>query len=159
MVTKYGMSDQVGPVRLMVKAGEGFLGDDSQLVELSDETRREVEGAIRKLIEGARDEAKAILRAHRRELDSLASRLDAEETLEGEVLEEALAPLMKAIATPPSSASTTARPAARRTATSLAKTPAAKPATKAPAAAKPANKATAAGRSSAAAKSRSAARK
>ncbi len=149
MVTKYGMSDEVGPVRFQVKAGEGFLGQDSELVELSDETRREVEGAIRKLIEDARDEAKAILRAHRRELDTLAARLDAEETLEGEVLEEALAPLMKAIATPPASASTTTRPAARRTPTAVAKAtaPAAKPAAR-----KPANKATAAGRSSSAAR-------
>jgi cell division protease FtsH len=161
MVTKYGMSDEVGPVRMQVKAGEGFLGDDSQLVELSDETRREVEGAIRRLIEDARDEAKAILRAHRKELDTLAARLDAEETLEGEVLEQALAPLMRAIATPPASASTTSRPAPRRTATAVAKaaTPAAKAATKAPAAAKPANKATAAGRSSAAGKSRTGSRK
>ncbi|MDX6216761.1 MAG: cell division protease FtsH [Frankiales bacterium] len=144
MVTRYGMSDEVGPVRFQVKAGEGFLGDDSQLVELSDDTRREVEGAVRKLIEDARDEAKAILRAHRRELDALAARLDAEETLEGQILEEALAPLMKAIATPPASASTSGRPAPRRTATAVAKaaTTATKPATK------PANKATAAGRSS-----------
>ena len=112
MVTKYGMSDEVGPVRFQVKAGEGFLGDDSQLVELSDETRREVEGAVRKLIEDARDEAKAILRAHRRELDSLAARLDAEETLEGEVLVAALAPLMRAIATPPTSTRTPVRSAA-----------------------------------------------
>jgi cell division protease FtsH len=161
MVTKYGMSDEVGPVRMQVKAGEGFLGDDSQLVELSDETRREVEGAIRKLIEDARDEAKAILRAHRKELDTLAARLDAEETLEGEVLVQALAPLMRALATPPASAATSSRPAQRRTATAVAKaaTPAAQPATKAPAAAKPANKATAAGRSSASGKSRTGSRK
>ena len=140
MVTKYGMSDAVGPVRFQVKAGEGFLGNDTELIDLSDETRREVEGAIRTLIEDARDEAKAILRAHRKELDTLAARLDAEETLEGEVLEEALAPLMRAIATPPASASTTTRPA-RRTAATLSK-----PASRSTG--KPANKATAAGRSS-----------
>ena len=91
-----------------------FPGNDSQLVELSDETRREVEGAIRTLIEDARDEAKAILRAHRKELDLLAARLDAEETLEGEVLEQALAPLMKKITEPaPAAARRTAAP--RRT--------------------------------------------
>ncbi|MFN2538840.1 MAG: ATP-dependent zinc metalloprotease FtsH [Mycobacteriales bacterium] len=161
MVTKYGMSDEVGPVRFQVKAGEGYLGDDSQLVELSDETRREVEGAIRKLIEDARDEAKAILRAHRRELDVLAARLDADETLEGELLVEALAPLMRAIATPPAGTRLTGRPAPRRTATAVAKAakPSAKSASRAPAAAKPANKATAAGRSSAGGTSRSATRK
>ncbi len=159
MVTKYGMSDVVGPIRLQVKAGEGFLGDDSQLVELSDETQREVEGAIRSLIENARDEAKAILRAHRRELDTLAARLDAEETLEGEVLEAALLPLMTKIGgpdsptssgTPTSSDVATTSTPRRRTATAVAKVaakPATKSAVKAPVAAKPANKATAAGRS------------
>jgi ATP-dependent metalloprotease FtsH len=53
MVTRYGMSDVVGPVRLQVKAGEGFLGNDTELVELSDQTQREVEGAIRSLVEQA----------------------------------------------------------------------------------------------------------
>ncbi len=100
MVTKYGMSDAIGPVRLQVKAGEGFLGNDTELVDLSDQTQREVEGAIRSMVEQARAEAKAILVAHRAELDALAIRLDAEETLEGDVLVEALAPLMKAISAP-----------------------------------------------------------
>ncbi|MGB8651919.1 MAG: ATP-dependent zinc metalloprotease FtsH [Mycobacteriales bacterium] len=140
MVTRYGMSDEVGPVRLQVKAGEGFLGDDSQLVELSDETQREVEGAIRRLVEDARDEAKAILTAHRRELDALATRLDAEETLEGDVLQDALAPLMQAITAP-------AQRGPRRNAVS--RKAVSKPAGTAPAVAKPANKAAAAGRSTA----------
>jgi cell division protease FtsH len=100
MVTRYGMSDVVGPLRLQVKAGEGFLGDDSQLIDLSDATQREVEGAVRAMVEDALMEAKALLAAHRTELDSLATRLDAEETLEGEVLQHALAPLMVAIAAP-----------------------------------------------------------
>ncbi|MGZ6791592.1 MAG: hypothetical protein ACXVFV_01475, partial [Mycobacteriales bacterium] len=66
----------------------------------------------------ARDEAKAILAAHRGELDVLAGRLDAEETLEGEVLQEALAPLVHAIATPPAGTRrvrAAASPAGRRT--------------------------------------------
>jgi cell division protease FtsH len=155
MVTKYGMSDVVGPLRLQVKAGEGYLGEDSALVGMSDATQREVEGAIRHLVEAARDEAKAILRAHRRELDTLATRLDAEETLEGEVLEAALAPLMRAISTPPSGPSA---PTRRRTPAAVVKV-ASKAATAAPKAAKPANKATAAGRSATVSKSRSSARR
>ena len=146
MVTKYGMSDVVGPVRLQVKAGEGFLGDDSQLVEMSDETQREVEGAVRALVEGARDQAKTILRAHRRELDSLAARLDAEETLEGDVLVDALAPLMKAISAPPLGAARTSNLRTTTAVTKAANSSTSKPAPKAPTAAKPANKATAAGR-------------
>ncbi|MDT7551266.1 MAG: cell division protease FtsH, partial [Actinomycetota bacterium] len=110
MVTKYGMSDEVGPVRLMVKAGEGFLGDDTSLVELSPQTQRNVEDAVRGMITNAQREATAILQSHRRELDSLAKRLDAEETLEDEVLQQALAPLISAIESKTSSAA----PAPRR---------------------------------------------
>jgi cell division protease FtsH len=118
MVTRYGMSDEVGPVRLQVKAGEGFLGNDSELVGLSDQTQREVEAAIRRLVEQGRAEARAILSAHRKELDVLAERLDAEETLEGDVLAQALAPLMKAISGPTNGARRAAprTPRTRRTA-------------------------------------------
>jgi cell division protease FtsH len=127
MVTRYGMSQEVGPVRLQVKAGEGYLGDDSALVDLSPETQRDVEEAVRRLITAAQDEATQVLRDHRGELDSLALRLDEEETLEGEVLEEALAPLLSALdraaATPP---------AQRRRRSPASAKPGAKPAPKAP---------------------------
>jgi cell division protease FtsH len=111
MVTKYGMADEVGPVRLQVKAGEGFLGDDSALVGLSPETQRDVEDAVRRLITEAQAEATAILKAHRRELDTLATKLDAEETLEDDVLQQALAPLLEAIQ---SQTTTRSTPAPRR---------------------------------------------
>jgi cell division protease FtsH len=103
MVTRYGMSEEVGPVRLQVKAGEGFLGDEAALVELSPETQRDVEEAVRRLITEAQTEATGILRAHRGELDELALRLETEETLEDEVLQQALAPLLQALdaAAPP----------------------------------------------------------
>jgi cell division protease FtsH len=124
MVTKYGMSDQVGPVRLQVKAGEGFLGSDSALVDLSPETQRDVEQAVRGLITDAQVEALTILRAHRRELDALAARLDAEETLEDEVLQEALAPLLSAIDSATSPPSASRRKAPARTAAATVSRPA-----------------------------------
>ncbi len=126
MVTRYGMSDEVGPVRLQVKAGEGFLGDDSALVDLSPETQRDVEDAVRRMITEAQTEATAVLRAHRGELDSLAQRLDEEETLEDEVLQEALAPLLDAL----DRASTRPPVQRRRRTTTPASKPAAKPAAK-----------------------------
>jgi cell division protease FtsH len=123
MVTKYGMSDEVGPVRLRVKAGEGFLGDDSSLVDLSPETQRDVEEAVRGMITDAQTEATGILRAHRRELDTLAARLDADETLEDQVLQDALAPLLSAIeskTTATASRRTSAPRASRKPATRTA---------------------------------------
>jgi cell division protease FtsH len=116
MVTKYGMSDRVGPVRLQVKAGEGFLGGDSALVDLSPETQRDVENAVRGMITSAQEEAMAVLRSHRRELDSLAARLDAEETLEDEVLQQALAPLLSSIESKTAVRAPRARKAPARTA-------------------------------------------
>jgi ATP-dependent Zn protease len=50
-------------------------------VDLSPETQRDVEDAVRRLITEAQSEATQVLRAHRGELDSLALRLDEEETL------------------------------------------------------------------------------
>ena len=93
--------------------GEGFLGDDSSLVDLSPETQRDVEQAVRGMITAAQEEATGILRSHRRELDTLAARLDAEETLEDEVLQEALAPLLSAIESK-SATGTAGAPAPRR---------------------------------------------
>jgi hypothetical protein len=49
------------------------------------------------MITAAQREATKILQSHRRELDSLALRLDEEETLEDDVLQDALAPLLSAI--------------------------------------------------------------
>jgi cell division protease FtsH len=120
MVTKYGMSEAVGPVRLQVKAGEGFLGDDSSLVDLSPETQRDVEEAVRGMITEAQREAMTVLRSHRRELDTLAARLDAEETLEDDVLQEALAPLLSAIESKTAGAARTPAPRARKSGTRMA---------------------------------------
>jgi cell division protease FtsH len=97
MVARYGMSDALGPVRYMVKGGEGFLGDETPLADLSPETQQAVEHEIRVLVEDAQTEATRILQAHRTELDELTARLEQEETLEDTVLEEALAPLLRAV--------------------------------------------------------------
>jgi hypothetical protein len=68
------------------------------------------------MITAAQREATKILQSHRRELDTLAKRLDEEETLEDDVLQEALAPLLSAIESKSNGASrttTTRRPKAK----------------------------------------------
>ncbi|MDX6223812.1 MAG: cell division protease FtsH [Frankiales bacterium] len=111
MVARYGMSDALGMVRYMAKGGEGFLGDETPLAELSPETRQAVEAEIRTLVEDAQVEATRILRAHRRELDDLTARLEEEETLEDTVLEEALAPLLRSVEAARNGSGTRARAA------------------------------------------------
>ncbi|HEU0131794.1 MAG TPA: ATP-dependent zinc metalloprotease FtsH [Mycobacteriales bacterium] len=93
IVARYGMSPTLGPVRLMAKASDGFLGGDIPLADISVDTQREVDEEIRRLLAEAQAEATAMLSRHRTTLDSLASRLDQEETLEGEALLEVLAPI------------------------------------------------------------------
>jgi cell division protease FtsH len=93
MVARYGMSPELGPVRLLAHASEGFLGNSTPLGEISVETQAAIDQEIRRLVAEAQAEATAILSRHRSTLDALAARLDEEETLEGAALQEVLAPI------------------------------------------------------------------
>jgi cell division protease FtsH len=93
IVARYGMSDELGPVRLLAKASEGFLGNDVPLGDISIETQTAIDNEIRNLVAEAQAEAMSLLARHRKTLDNLATRLDEEETLEGEALLEVLAPI------------------------------------------------------------------
>jgi cell division protease FtsH len=98
IVARYGMSASLGPVRLLAKASEGFLGNDIPLGDISVETQTAIDEEIRRLVADAQAEATGLLSRHRKTLDALASRLDEEETLEGAVLQEVLAPIEKEMA-------------------------------------------------------------
>jgi cell division protease FtsH len=93
MVARYGMSPELGPVRFLAHASEGFLGNDVPLAEISIETQTAIDNEIRRLVSDAQAEATALLSRHRKTLDALATRLDEEETLEGEALQTVLAPI------------------------------------------------------------------
>ncbi|HVF04938.1 MAG TPA: ATP-dependent zinc metalloprotease FtsH [Frankiaceae bacterium] len=99
MVTRYGMSPELGPVRYLAHAAEGFLGNDIPLGEISIETQTAIDKEIRRLVAEAQAEATAMLSRHRKTLDALASRLDEEETLEGETLQKVIAPIEAEMAT------------------------------------------------------------
>ncbi|HVF19881.1 MAG TPA: ATP-dependent zinc metalloprotease FtsH, partial [Mycobacteriales bacterium] len=93
MVARYGMSPILGPVRLLGKASEAFLGNTIPLGDISPETRATLDAEIRRFVAEAQDEAMELLSRHRATLDGLAERLEHEETLEGEELQEVLAPI------------------------------------------------------------------
>ncbi|HEX8003188.1 MAG TPA: ATP-dependent zinc metalloprotease FtsH [Mycobacteriales bacterium] len=93
IVARYGMSNEIGPIRLLAHASEGFLGNDVPYAEISHETQAQIDNEIRRLVADAQAEATALLARHRATLDALASRLDEEETLEGAALQEVLAPI------------------------------------------------------------------
>ena len=83
MVTEYGMTTEVGPVKLGSASGEMFLGRDmGHGREYSESVAERVDQEVRALIEQAHDEAYEVLNANREILDRLALALLEKETLD-----------------------------------------------------------------------------
>ncbi|MEZ3160299.1 ATP-dependent zinc metalloprotease FtsH [Microbacterium sp. BWT-B31] len=83
MVTEYGMTTQVGPVKLGSASGEMFLGRDmGHGREFSEKVAERVDAEVRALIEQAHNEAYEVINANREILDRLALELLEKETLD-----------------------------------------------------------------------------
>ena len=84
MVTEFGMTDAIGPQQIGVRSHEPFLGRDmgGGSRDYSDEVAARVDDEVRVLIDNAHEEARQILRQHRRILDRLADQLCERETLD-----------------------------------------------------------------------------
>ena len=82
MVTEYGMSADVGSVRLAGSSGEVFLGRDmGHGRDYSEDLAARVDREVRALMDGAMEEAVKALQANRAVLDTLAAELLEKETL------------------------------------------------------------------------------
>src|SRR5580658_7459643 len=93
MVTEFGMSESLGPIKFGQAEREVFLGRDyGHQANYSDEVANRIDSEIRNLVETAHREADAVLRAHRATLDLLAEQLIEIETLGQEELAEILGP-------------------------------------------------------------------
>ncbi len=88
MIGRYGMGSRRR--RLLAREGDNFLGDQLPIAEISDQTHQEMESEIDAVLRHAEEEAVRVLQEHRETLDTIASRLEAEETLEGPDLEALL---------------------------------------------------------------------
>jgi len=91
MVTRFGLSDEIGPVDYGEDQGEVFLGQ--QLVQsshVSEETSRKIEQEVRKLIQTGMDEARRIMTDYRDEWSAIAEGLLEYETLTGEEIDNLL---------------------------------------------------------------------
>jgi cell division protease FtsH len=83
MVTEYGMSADIGSVKLGQANGEMFLGRDmGHQRDYSETIAERVDGEVRALIEKAHDEAWQVINANRAILDRLAAELLEHETLD-----------------------------------------------------------------------------
>jgi len=88
MVTEYGMSDRIGPVALGKKEELVFLGRDfNEHRNYSEETAREVDEEVRRIIQEAFDRAYNVLLQNKTRLIMISERLIREETLEGPLFE------------------------------------------------------------------------
>jgi cell division protease FtsH len=92
MVTRFGMSDRLGPVALGRQQGNMFLGRDIAAErDFSEETAAAIDDEVRNLVEQAYRRAKAVLTSNRHVLDQLAAMLIEKETVDAEELQELLA--------------------------------------------------------------------
>ncbi|MDF2580942.1 MAG: cell division protein FtsH [Microbacterium sp.] len=83
MVTEYGMTTEVGPVKLGSSSGEVFMGRDmGHGRDFSERIAERVDDEVRLLIEQAHNEAYEVINANRDVLDKLALALLEEETLD-----------------------------------------------------------------------------
>jgi cell division protease FtsH len=82
MVTEFGFSDKLGPLRYSDNEEEVFLGHSvTQRKNVSDATAKLIDEEIRRVVEDGERKARAILTAHMEELHALAKGLLEFETL------------------------------------------------------------------------------
>ena len=85
MVTRWGLSDEIGPVDYGEDQGQVFLGQ--QLVQsssVSEETSKKIEEEVRRLIQKGMDDAREIMTKFRDQWSALAEALLEYETLTGD---------------------------------------------------------------------------
>jgi cell division protease FtsH len=91
MVTRFGMSDRLGPVALGRQSGNVFLGRDIMAErDFSEETAATIDDEVRNLVEQAYRRAKDVLISNRLVLDRIAGMLIEKETVDANELQEIL---------------------------------------------------------------------
>jgi cell division protease FtsH len=92
MVTRFGMSDKLGPVALGRQQGNPFLGRDiASERDFSEKTAASIDAEVRMLVDQAYERCKTVLVENRHILDKLADMLVDKETVDSEELQNLLA--------------------------------------------------------------------
>lgn len=87
MVTRYGMSDTLGPVALESDGGQTIFGRGASEKEYSEKVSAEIDKEVKKIMDNAYNLAHETLAAHRPLMDAIAKRLIDKETIEREDFE------------------------------------------------------------------------
>ncbi len=88
MVTKYGMSEKMGPVALEGAGGRVLFGRGVEDKEYSERVSAEIDSEVSRIMNDARNKATEILTTHRKVLDAISARLIEVETIEREEYEK-----------------------------------------------------------------------
>ena len=90
MVTKYGMSDNLGPVALEGAEGKALFGRGVNEKEYSEQVGDLIDKEVSKIMKDAHQKAEKIITEHRPLLDIIAKRLIEKESIEREEFESIL---------------------------------------------------------------------
>jgi cell division protease FtsH len=91
MVSRWGMSEEIGPVDLRDAEEHPFLGREiAQPRRHSESSARAVDSAVRDLLREAEERAEAVIKQHRERVDSLVNALEEHETLYREQIDVCL---------------------------------------------------------------------
>jgi cell division protease FtsH len=82
MVTRWGMSDEIGPIALESDGGKTLFGQGVNDKEYSESMSSIIDAEVRKIIKGAFEVAKKTIKENRKALDAIATALLDKETLE-----------------------------------------------------------------------------
>jgi cell division protease FtsH len=92
MVTELGMSEKIGPINYAERQGSDFLGTELLSGRWhSDETSREIDEEIKRVLDESFEKARAIVRDHQAEIECLTVNLLEYETISGAEIEGILA--------------------------------------------------------------------
>ena len=90
MVTRYGMSDSMGPMALESEGGRTLFGRGVSEKEYSEKISAKIDEEVKKIIEDAHHKAEKIITEHRPLLNAIAARLMEVETIERDDFEKIL---------------------------------------------------------------------
>ncbi len=89
MVTRYGMSDVLGPMVYAENEGEVFLGRSiTKTTNMSEDTMRKVDGEIRRIIDEQYALARKLIEDNRDKVEAMAKALLEWETIDAEQIED-----------------------------------------------------------------------
>ncbi|WP_068828265.1 ATP-dependent zinc metalloprotease FtsH [Pseudomonas sp. BMS12] len=90
MVTKWGLSEKLGPLMYAEEEGEVFLGRSagSQHTNVSGETAKAIDEEVRSIIDGCYGTAKRLLEENRDKLDMMADALMKYETIDADQIDD-----------------------------------------------------------------------